>query len=432
MLIISVADAHPPLQYQSMCSSSKIPLHGCGFLTTQSSSQGKARKRKQFSDTPASASLETSGNLSTLPKLTISPLRRFQLIDSDSDDPSSHDNVSREAHKPGQSSTERRSNPDHSATLSEQKRKVSPDVNKNEDLWKDFCPMKSFRIQTPALDEVCEEYFLSLKKSVTQKSRSDVCVNSNEVCEGNTTSSRKDGQVWDSDDPVPPAHRYFFHDDPRVQKLVRDRLPNFSPLGVLKNRGNQQPNASVIDYMYLAFCYFYFYCFCFSSTLSCVFFFFFSCYIIVFTYCHFRRQFCHEEASKQQTTCKSNVEKSSTRGRNKSKISNAKEVLLPSGGWMDPKTVSSFSKGEASKQKAARKSNVANRSTKGRNKSRKSNAEEVLHAPESWVNPKSSASTPKDAGQRRVHANGQSAGHWYTNPEGRKVCKLLYIAFWFE
>ncbi|GLT73321.1 hypothetical protein SLA2020_451890 [Shorea laevis] len=294
-------DAHPPLQYQSMCSSSKIPLHGCGFLTTQSSSQGKARKRKQFSDTPASASLEMSGNLSTLPKLTISPLRRFQLIDSDSDDPSSHDNVSREAHKPGQSSTERQSNPDHSATLSEQKRKVSPDVNKNEDLWKDFCPMKSFRIQTPALDE------------------------------GNTTSSRKDGQVWDSDDPVPPAHHYFFHDDPRVQKLVRDRLPNFSPLGVLKNRGNQQPNASVIDYM---------------------------------------RQFCHEEASKQQTTCKSNVEKSSTMGRNKSKLSNAKEVLLPSGGWMDPKTP---------------------------------------------------ASTPKDAGQRRVHANGQSAGHWYTNPEGRKV-----------
>jgi len=415
MLIISVADAHPPLHQQSMCSSSKIPLHGCGFLTTQSSSQGKARKRKHFSDTPASASLETSGNLSTLPKLTISPLRRFQLLDSDSDDPSSHENVSREAHKTGPSLTERQSNPDHSATLSEQKRKESPDVNKKEDLWKDFCPMKSFRIQTPALDEVCEEYFLSLKeKSVAQKSRSNVCVNTNEVCQENTTSSRKDGQVWDSDDPVPPAHHYFFHDDPRVQKLVRDRLPNFSPLGVMKNRGNQQPNASVIDYMYLTF------------------FNFIVCYIIVWTYCHFRRQFNHEEASRQRTTCKSNVEKRSTRGRNKSKISNAEEVLLPSGGWMDPKTASSFRKGEASKQKAARKINVANRSSKGKSKLKKSNAEEVLHAPESWVNPKSSASTPKDAGQRRVHANGQSAGHWYTNPEGRKVCQLLYIFFWFE
>lgn len=405
-----MADAHPPLQYQSMCSSSKIPLHGCGVLATQSSTQ---RKRKQFSDNPASVNLETSGNLSTLPKLTISPLRRFQLIDSDSDDSSSHDNVSREAHKAGPSSTERQSNPDHSATLSEQKRKASLDVNKNEDLWKDFCPMKNFRIQTPALDEVCEEYFLSLKKSVTLKSRSGVCVNTNEVYPENTTSSRKDGQVWDTDDPVPPAHHYFFHDDLRVQKLVRDRLPNFSPLGVTKSRGNQQPNASVIDYMYLSFCFFYFYCFCFSSTLSC--------YIIVCTYCHFRRQFNHEEASKQRT-CKSNVEKSSTRGRNKSKISNTEEVLLPSGGWMDPKIVSSFSKGEPSRQKAARKINAANRSTKGKNRSKKSNAEEVFHAPESWVNPKSSASTPKDAGQRRVHANGQSAGHWYTTPEGRKVC----------
>ncbi|XP_059443651.1 uncharacterized protein LOC132175656 isoform X2 [Corylus avellana] len=365
-------------EYQSMCSSSKIPLHGCGVLATQSTTQ---RKRKQFSDNPASVNLETSGNLSTLPKLTISPLRKFQLIDSDSDDSSSHDNVSREAHKAGPSSTERQSNPDHSATVSEQKRKASLDVNKNEDLWKDFCPMKNFRIQTPALDEVCEEYFLSLKKSVTLKSRSDVCVNANEVYQENTTSSRKDGQVWVTDDPVPPAHHYFFHDDPRVQKLVRDRLPNFSPLGVTKSRGNQQPNASVIDYM---------------------------------------RQFNHEEASKQRT-CKSNVEKSSTRGRNKSKISNAEEVLLPSGGWMDPKIVSSFSKGEPSRQKAARKINVANRSTKGRNRSKKSNAEEVLHAPESWVNPKSSASTPKDAGQRRVHANGESAGHWYTTPEGRKA-----------
>ena len=121
-----------------------------------------------------------------------------------------------------------------------------------------------------------------------------------------------------------------------------------------------------------------------------------------------------------------NVGKSSTRGRNKSKISNTKEVLLASGGWMDPKTTYLSSRGEASKQNATQKINVKNRSTKGRNKSKKSNAEEVLHAPGSWVEPKSHASTPKDAGKRRVHANGQSAGHWFTNSEGRKVCKLLY------
>lgn len=102
--------------YQSMCSS-----------------QLKARKRKQVSDTSASASLETSHNDLMFPKLTLSPLRRFQLIDSDSDEPPGCDNVSKEVREIGPSSIEQRCNPDHSATLSEQKRKVSANMNQNED-----------------------------------------------------------------------------------------------------------------------------------------------------------------------------------------------------------------------------------------------------------------------------------------------------------
>ena len=263
-------DAHPPSQYQSMCSSSKIPLHGCGVVTTQSSSQLKARKRKQFSDTSASASLETSRNDLMFPKLTLSPLRRFQLIDSDSDEPPSCDNVSKEVREIGPSSIKRRCDPDHSATLSEQKRKVSANMNQNEDLWEGFCPTKSFGISTPAFDEFCEEYFQSLKdKNVTQR-LSDVCVSNNKGHQGNTTNSQNDEQVWDSDDPLPPANHYFFHHDPRIQKLVRNRLSNFSPLGVINNRKYQQPNSSAIDYMYLAFHFFYFYFFCILSTLLSV------------------------------------------------------------------------------------------------------------------------------------------------------------------
>lgn len=45
-----------------------------------------------------------------------------------------------------------------------------------------------------------------------------------------------------------------------------------------------------------------------------------------------------------------------------------------------------------------------------------------MSASEGWVDPKSSSSIPKDAGKRRVRANGQAAGHWFTSPEGRKVC----------
>ncbi|KAG7953799.1 hypothetical protein I3843_12G128300 [Carya illinoinensis] len=374
-------DAYPPSQHQSMCSSSKIPLHGCGVLTTESSSQMKARKRKPVSDTPASMSLQTSRNASMFPKLTISPLRRFQLLDSDSDDSSGHDNLSREAHKTGPCSTEQQSNPHSPAILREQKIKVSGITSQNEDLWKDFCPKKSVCIPTPALDEVFEEYYQSLKdKNLNWKLRNNVCTSNKEA----TSSSQNDEQVWNSEDPFPPVHRYFFHDDPRIQKLVRNRLPNFSPLGIIKNRGHQQPNASVIDYM---------------------------------------RQFNHEETSKQQATRKTSFEKSSRRGRNKSDVSNEEE-LLASGGWMDPKVISTFGKGETSKQKATRKINVDNRSTKGRNnskRSKKSNNGEGLKTPGSWVDRKSSISTPNDAGKRSVHANGQSAGHWYTSPEGRRV-----------
>lgn len=102
---------------------------------------------------------------------------------------------------------------------------------------------------------------------------------------------------------------------------------------------------------------------------------------------------------------------------------------------MDPKVISTFGKGEISKQKATRKINVENRSTKGRNnskRSKKSNNGEGLNTPGSWVDPKSSISTPNDAGKRPVHANGQSAGHWYTTPEGRRVCKITIYCFWIE
>ena len=262
-----MADAHPLSQYQSVYSSSKIPLHGSGVLTTKSSSQLNTRKRKQVSDTSASASLETSRSGLIFPRLTQSPLRMFQLIDSDSDDLPSCDNVSGEVRKIGQVSTGRQSNSDHSATLSEQKRKESANINQTEDLWKDFCPTKSFGIPTPAFDEVCEEYFQSLKDKNVPQRPSYIGSSNNDGHHGNI---QNDEQVWDSDDPLPPAHHYYFHHDPRIQNLVRNRLPNFSPLGVINNRKYQQPNASAIDYMYIALHFFYFCCSCILSTLLLV------------------------------------------------------------------------------------------------------------------------------------------------------------------
>lgn len=216
-------------------------MRGRGVLATESSSISKARKREHALVAPSSASMETSHCGLMFPKLTVSPLRRFQLLDSDSDSehPSTSEDVKKGAHKIKPPSKE------SELTTCDQKRKASVDRPQNEDLWRDFCPMKSFHIPTPALDEVCEEYFLSVKdKNAT--SIDSFVGNKND---SHTMTSEIFEQCWDSSDPLPPAHRYFLHDDPRIQKLVRSRLPNFSPLGIMANRWNQQPSAPVINYM---------------------------------------------------------------------------------------------------------------------------------------------------------------------------------------
>ena len=86
-------------RYYSGCSSSKFSLHGHGVFTKQSASQCEATKRKHASNIPASANLETSSNKLMFRKLTVSPLRRFKLIDSDSDDPSISEGGYTEANK---------------------------------------------------------------------------------------------------------------------------------------------------------------------------------------------------------------------------------------------------------------------------------------------------------------------------------------------
>ncbi|KAJ7960764.1 Rho GTPase-activating protein [Quillaja saponaria] len=304
------------------------------------------------------------------PKLT-SSLPRFQLIDSDSDDLSVTDNVSREAHKVDSPSKIQKFHLGSSLPSNGHNRREST-KKETEDLRKYFCPTKKFHIPTPALDEVCEEYFHTTK-SVAQKP-SGVSVSNKESFHGIINSCQQDEQLWDLSDPRPPAHLYFFHDDPRIQKLVRDRLHNFSPLGVV-DKVNQQPNASIIDYM---------------------------------------RQFSNGEASKRQGIQRSCVEKSSRRGRNKSKDLNV-------GDWIEPKNLLPVIDAESSKQKSTRRNSVKKSSRKGITKSDKLNSANNFCASDNWVDPKSCANIPKDASKRRVQASGQSVGHWYTASDGKRV-----------
>ncbi|KAL6975279.1 hypothetical protein U1Q18_024073 [Sarracenia purpurea var. burkii] len=325
------AKAHSS-SFRSGCGSSKFSLHGHGVLTTQSASQCKATKRKQTLNTPLSASFETSSNKLMFPKLTVSPLRRFQLIDSDSDDASLSENANREANKVSSSLKGKKCNYGQYPTASAQNiAEVSVNMSQSEDLWKDFYTKKSFHIPTPALDEVCEEYFRSVKdKNEARNLMPDKCAR-------DYKGSYKKCDVINNEEPQcklvgnTPAHRYFFHDDPRIRTLVRNRLPYFFPLDAMNNRGNMHPVSSVIDYM---------------------------------------SQFNHGECSSQQASGKTKAATTSTRGRMNLKTSHAEEVSQGSG---------------------------------------------------SWMNPKCSVGIPKDAGKRRVHAVGRSAGHWYTAADGKKV-----------
>ncbi|PIN20969.1 hypothetical protein CDL12_06344 [Handroanthus impetiginosus] len=259
--------------------------------------------------------MERNGGGLIFPKLTVSPLRRFQLIDSDSDDPSESGDTNKEVPRETFSSNRKTSDSSKLADFIELgTKKASAGKYQAEDLWKDFCSEKSSHIPTPAFDEVCEEYFASTKnKSETEIDQKDPA----------------NGMKLDVAS-LPPSHCYFFHKDSRIKKLVRDRLPYFFPLVAGNNQEYKQQNASVIDYM---------------------------------------GQFGHEDNSRQ-TGQRRNADKSSTKG----------------------------------------KKNV-----------KKSKVDNILQDSENWVNPRSSAGLPKNAGNRRVQAAGKSTGHWYTSPDGRRV-----------
>ncbi|KAK4398520.1 hypothetical protein Sango_1327500 [Sesamum angolense] len=200
----------------SVCSSSKPSLRGQGVVSFGSGSQWRSRKGKEISSASASANMETKGNNVIFPKLTVSPLRRFQLIDSDSDsdDPSMIEDTSKELRRATLSLNKQSDSSKYVALSNRETKESSVGKCQNDDLWKDFCSEKNSHILTPAFDEVCEEYF----KNVKNKSKSEV------DCKVSNNDRTLDVG------PLPPAHSYFFHKDLRIQKLVRDRLPYFFPL----------------------------------------------------------------------------------------------------------------------------------------------------------------------------------------------------------
>nr|GMC74546.1 Rho GTPase-activating protein like [Ipomoea batatas] len=346
-------EGHPKI-VRSVCSSSKIPLHRHGEFSSQLASQSTVKRRREDTDSLAFENMEKSDNKFVSPKLTVSPLRRFQLIDSDSDsdDPSIIENRKKDekVESPGQCAV---SNKQSTA-------KTSHAASQTDDLWKGFMTDKDFHIATPALDEVCDEYFRSMrgrdyiqnvnegyhpKNSFAENSmqqrhtsplfpahrsmrgRNDI-QNANEGYNPKNSFTENCMQQRHTS-PLFPAHNYFFHNDLRIQKLVQDRLRHFFPLSANNSQGSKQNEGSV-DYI----------------------------------------------------------------------------GQFSLGGRPEKRTVKVAAEASSSKGKKKNKPNEASQADVG------------------WMNPKNSAGVPKDAGKRRVHAavgKSASAGHWFTDADGKRV-----------
>ncbi|KAK9155735.1 hypothetical protein Sjap_003215 [Stephania japonica] len=352
------------MQSHSLCSSSKLTQNA---LTRQSWSKTKGGKTNPVLGASASINLEASDTKLMFPKL-VSPIRRFQLLDSDSDldDTSIIENRCNDPHV-GTSEKEKKGGSSQCGT-SEQKKKavLSAGMSRIEDLWKNFTPKEAVSVSTPALDDFFEEYHRSSKDNNASKcSVERMHLKSSKGYENCINGNAESCGILHS---LPPAYQYFFHDDPRIQRLVRDRLPNFFPLGVVDDQGNKS-DAAAIDYM---------------------------------------RQFGNGETSSQFYSKVNKILEGSLRGAKRNvRSSSTKEASQVSNIWQDPKTCVSKVQGGRAKG--------------GRKNATKPCAKEASEASSSWMNHKSSVSNPKDAGRRRVHADSHSVGHWYTGQDGRKV-----------
>lgn len=237
-------------------SNSKSSLLNNSVLTSQSTSKSKTKKFTQMSNSVASKPLEESCTKKLLPKITVSPLRKIHLLDSDTD---SDDNKNQKKAKKPVSPIKRRQESTHNYV------QKKPTIQHNDKSEGSTIVQKSNNVMndswaTPALDEFCSEYFKSVtdsrlpqQKEFNGSSGSKVSRPYNslgELGEHFQQQSIPSGGVLEEDltDSQPPAMHYFFHHDLMVQKLVRERLPHFIPIGTQASQGNEYSGVENLNY----------------------------------------------------------------------------------------------------------------------------------------------------------------------------------------
>ncbi|KAL9265677.1 hypothetical protein AKJ16_DCAP24319, partial [Drosera capensis] len=274
------------IHQHSLSSSSKLSLRGCAILTRQAEVSTSGTKRKQTSSTHAS--FDASREHVKFPKSAVSPVRRFQLIDSDSDDSSDVAYISRNE-KPVAVSKLR----SHGKGQSKSACEPSAHVLQPRDPWESF-QSEIPSVPTPALDSFCESYIRNDHgKNIAVAPVHRSCPSKLKSINGETEK----GKQIESEYNLPPAHRYFFHEEARIRELVRSCLPHFFPLAAVNNAGFQQQDESTIDY---------------------------------------KSQFSHGKGPKQQGNAKV-TPKNTGKACKGSKKSNVEDISNPSGNWVDPR-----------------------------------------------------------------------------------------------
>ncbi|TVU14862.1 hypothetical protein EJB05_38358, partial [Eragrostis curvula] len=233
-----------PASVGSCSGNLKFSLLNHGVLMSQSATKAKISQHKQQSTSSASTPLEESCTKKLLPKITISPLRKIHLLDSDTDaDDDQNQNKSKKPASPLKSRQESMNKYIGKDPTLQQNSKPQ----RNTAAWKSETNVHE-NWATPALDEFCSEYFNSVKESgQPQQKESSSFSHSNvsHLYQGSST-----GTVLDDDpaDNSPPAVHYFFHEDPMVRNLVRERLQHFFPIGTESTRENEQRRAENLSY----------------------------------------------------------------------------------------------------------------------------------------------------------------------------------------
>ncbi|KAG0478152.1 hypothetical protein HPP92_012871 [Vanilla planifolia] len=311
------SDDFSSTQRQKSITSTKFSLMHHGFLKSNSGVKGASMITPASSGASCLVTLEASNDKTIFPRLTISPIRKINLVDSDSDE--SLTNRDERARNVDASSAEGRCL--QAQNTSSKKQNFQSNKYQTESFWEGFSPAKNFKLATPALDEFCKEYFSSFKNqnmnqqmgetNASNVSTSKVLSNDGFVgqCDGlyqMKNSTGKMGSNWDFSSAQPPAYRYFCHTNPSIQALIRQRFPHFIPIGLENNNKSLHLGAENIDHM--------------GQSNS--------------------KDACGKVCSVRTKAAKT----SSSKRRNNHKCSNDVESLDPAGTWVTPKRKSSIPK----------------------------------------------------------------------------------------